>query len=234
MLVEGAQDAAREGLKIFTEEINDRWGLSMAYQNMAWLADRQGDLIEKDKYFHKIKELLRDIPFSFQAGLFYLGMGMIESVQRNYDTARQLFEEGLKIFRRLQNRYFQTALTSELGHIARRSGDILQARKIYLDTLREWKDLGNRAAIAHQLECFALLAILDEGPQRALKLFGAAQALRERVRASMIEPERLEYDLAVGQLRSMLAETEFDACWVEGRAMNMEQAIERALEKTND
>ena len=234
MQVEGAEEAAREGLKIFTEEINDRWGLSMAYQNMAWLANRQGDLIAKDKYFHKIKELLRDIPFSFQAGLFCLGMGMIESVQRNYDTAQQLFEEGLKIFGRLRNKYFHTALRSELGHVARHSGDIRQARKIYHDTLPEWKDLGNRAAIAHQLECFAFLAVADEEPQRAIKLFGAAEALRARVQASMTELERLEYNQAVAQLRSMLTEPEFDACWVEGRAINMEQAIELALEKTDD
>jgi hypothetical protein len=140
----------------------------------------------------------------------------------------------LKIFGRLRNKYFQTALRSELGHVARHSGDIRQARKIYHETLREWKDIGNRASIAHQLECFAFLAITDEEPQRAVKLFGAAEALRERAQASMTEPERVEYDLAFVQLRSMLAETEFDACWVEGRAMNMEQAIEQALEKTND
>ena len=231
MQVEGAEEAAREGLKIFTEEIDDRWGLSMAYQNMAWLANRQGDLIEKDKYFHKIKELLRDIPFSFQAGLFYLGMGMIESVQRNYDTAKQLFEEGLKIFGRLRNKYFHTALRSELGHVARHSGDIRQAKKIYHDTLPEWKDLGNRAAIAHQLECFAFLAIADEEPQRAIKLFGAAEALRARVQASMTELERVEYNHAVAQLRSMFAETEFSTLWAEGRATTMERAIEVALEE---
>ena len=227
--VEGSEEAAQEGFKIFTEEIDDRWGLSMAYQNLAWLANRKGKLTEKEKYFGKIRELLREIPFSFQAGLFHLGMGTVESVQGNYDTAKQIFEDGLKIFGRLQNKYFQIALTSELGHVARHSGDIHQARKIYQDTLREWKELGNRAAIAHQLECFAFLAIAHEEPQRAIKLFGAAEALRERVRATMTEPERVEYNQAVIQLRSLLAETELNALWLEGRSMTMEQAIELAL-----
>ncbi|HLO15147.1 MAG TPA: adenylate/guanylate cyclase domain-containing protein [Anaerolineales bacterium] len=231
---EGTEEAAQEGFKIFTQEINDRWGMSLAYQNLAWLANKKGDLIAKEKYFVKIRQLLRDIPFSFQAGLFYLGMGMMESIQGNYDTAKQLFEDGLEIFRRLQNKYFQTALRSELGHVARHSGDIHQAKKIYYETLREWKDLGNRAAIAHQLECFAFLAIADEEPQRAIKLFGAAQALRERVQASMTEPERLEYNQAMPRLHSMLAETEFTFLWTEGRAMTMEQAIGFALEESND
>jgi tetratricopeptide (TPR) repeat protein len=227
--IEGAEEAAQEGFKIFTEEIDDRWGLSMAFQNLAWLANRKGEFIEKEKYIAKIRELLRDIPFSFQAGLFYLGMGMVESVQGNYDTAKQLFEDGLKIFRRLQNKYFQTALTSELGHIARHSGDIGHAKKIYDQTLREWKNLGNRAAIAHQLECFAFLAIIDEEPQRAIRLFGAAEALRERSQATMTEPERIEFGNAVAQLRSLLTESEFNALWAEGSSMTMEQAIQLAL-----
>ena len=232
--VEGAAEAAQEGFIIFTEEIDDRWGLSMAYQNLAWLANRRGEFIEKEKYFGKIKELLREIPLSFQAGLFYLGMGLIESVQRNYDAAKQLFEDGLKIFRRLQNKYFQTALTSELGHVARHTGDIDQAKRIYNETLRAWQDLGNRAAIAHQLECFAFLAISDEEPQRASKLFGAAEALREKIQASMMEPERVEYNQAVAQVRSMLVEAEFIALWAEGRAMTMEQAMAFALQEGDD
>jgi predicted ATPase/class 3 adenylate cyclase len=232
--VEGAAEAAQEGLKIFTEEIDDRWGLSIAYQNLAWLAHRKGELGEKEKYFGKIRELLREIPLSFQAGLFHLGMGMIESIQGNYDTAKQILEDGLNIFRRLQNKYFQTALRSELGHVARRSGDINQAKTIYQETLREWKDLGNRAAIAHQLECFALLAIADEEPQRAVKLFGAAEALRERVQASMTDYERVEYDQAVAQVRSMLIKAEFHTLWAEGRSMTMKQAIELAIETTHD
>ena len=232
--VEGAAESAQEGFIIFTEEIDDRWGLSMAYQNLAWLANRRGEFIEKEKYFGKIKELLREIPLSFQAGLFYLGMGLIESVQRNYDAAKQLFEDGLKIFRRLQNKYFQTALTSELGHVARHTGDIDQAKRIYNETLRAWQDLGNRAAIAHQLECFAFLAISDEEPQRATKLFGAAEALREKIQASMMEPERVEYNQAVAQVRSMLVEAEFIALWAEGRAMTMGQAMAFALEESDD
>ncbi|HXD12230.1 MAG TPA: hypothetical protein VN653_19325, partial [Anaerolineales bacterium] len=229
MQMEGAEEAAREGLIIFTEEVDDRWGLSMSYQNMAWLANMRGDLGEKDKYFEKINELLKDIPFSFQAGLFHLGMGMLESVQHNYDAARQFFETGLKIFERLQNKYFQTALMSELGHVARHSGDIVQAKRIYQETLREWKDLGNRASIAHQLECFALTAIAEEEPERAIKLFGAAEALRGQVQAAMTEQERIEYNQAITQLHAMLAQKEFDSLWAEGRSMTMERAIQLAL-----
>ena len=228
------EEAAQEGLVIFTEEIDDSWGRSMAYQNMIRLAAMRGDLGEKEKYFRKLKEQIREVPLSFQAGLFFLGMGMEESAQGNFEAAKQLFDNGLNIFRRLRNRNFQTVLASELGHIARRTGDINQAKKIYKETLKTWQDLGNRAAISHQLECFGFLAIAEEEPERAIKLFGASEALREKIQAMMTEYELAEYEQALTQVGSMLMEADFKSLWAEGRSMTMEQAIEFALDKTNE
>jgi len=225
----GALEAAQEGVRIFTEEINDHWGRAMAYQAMASIAAQKGDLSEKERYLGKLKELMREVPTSFQAGIFFLGIALDESVHRNYETARQLFENGQNIFRRLRNREFQTIFSSELGHIARYTGDTRRAKEIYTETLRSWHDLGHRAAVAHQLECFGFLAIHDEEPQHAIKLFGAAEALRERIQAPMTDHERVEYEQSVAQLRTILPELEFNSLWAEGRAMTMEQAIQFAL-----
>jgi hypothetical protein len=89
--------------------------------------------------------------------------------------------------------------------------------------------LGNRSALAHELECFGFLAIADEEPQRAIKLFGAAEALREKIQSPMLANEQIEYDQAVVQLRSILTAAEFNALWAERRSISMEQAIQLAL-----
>jgi predicted ATPase/class 3 adenylate cyclase len=226
----GAVEAAQEGLRIFTEEINDHWGRAMAYQAMASIAIQKDDLSEKEKHLGKLKELMREVPTSFQAGIFFLGIALDESVRGNYETAQGLLENGQNIFRRLRNREFQTIFSSELGHIARHTGDTNRAKEIYTETLRSWQDLGHRAAVAHQLECFGYLALHDEEPQRTTRLFGAAEALRERIQAPMTDYERVEYDQAVARVCAMLAETDFNSLWVEGRAMTMEQAVELALD----
>jgi len=227
--VPGGPEAAQEGLSIFTDEINDKWGLGMAYQSMARIASSKGDLSEKQKYFGKLMELAQDAPSSLQTGMFFLGMGMEESIHGNYETAKHIFEDGLNIFRRLRNKNFQMVMTSELGHIARHTGDMKEARGIYQETIKGWQDLGNRSSIAHQLECFAFIAVAEEEPERAIKLFGAAEALREKINSPMTGYERVEYDKEVAQLRSLLNESDFNSLWAEGRALTMEQAIEFAL-----
>jgi len=228
--VPGAVEAALEGVDIFTNEINDNWGLGMAYQNLVSIAASNGDLIEKERYFEKLKEVMGEAPTSFQAGIFFLGIGLDESARGNYHAAKQIFENGLKIFERLRNRAFRLIMASELGHIARRTGDKVEAGKIYKETIKGWQDLGHRAAIAHQLECLGILALADEEPQHTIILFGAAEALRERIQALMTDEERVEYEQAIAHVHSLLSETEFKALWTRGRSMTMEQAIDLALD----
>jgi hypothetical protein len=100
---------------------------------------------------------------------------------------------------------------------------------VWREVRASWQDLGNRAAFSHQLECFGFLAIANEEPQQAIKLFGAAEAMRERIKSVMTDTELVEYQQAISQLRLMLPPAEFNSLWTEGRTMKMEQAIQLAL-----
>lgn len=227
--VPGAEQGALEGFEIFSRELDDRFGLGMAYLNMARIASKRGDESEKDRYLAEIEKMSQEMPGSLQVGMFFMGMGMDERVRGNYAKAKELLEQGLEIFKRLGNSNFKLVVQSELGHLERQTGDLSRARSIYRETIRGWQDLGNRPAIANQLECFGFLDIADEQPRRAAKLFGAAEALRERIRSTMADFERLEYDESLAALRSNLADTEFNALWAAGRSLTMEQAIEIAF-----
>jgi hypothetical protein len=227
----GAEEAAREGYGIFTEELNDNWGKSMSYHNMARIAAIHGDAVARDMYFNMFKDVIQDTPVSIQAGLFYLGTGMNERMLGHYDTAKKYFEEGLAVFKNIRNLNFEVIMTSELGHVARQTGNLTQAKKIYKTTISELQNLGNRGAIANQLECFAFIAIQEDEPQRAASLLGAAEALRERAQSPMTDFEQVEYIAFVHQLHAMLAEDELNNLWTEGRSMTTEQAIHFTLER---
>ena len=225
----GAEAAAYEGLKIFTDEVDDSWGLGMAYQNIARLAAIKGDHAEKQKYLMKFNELRREASATIQAGLFLMGLGRTESEQGNYEDAILLFEDALDVFTQLRIKNFQVAIKSQLGHVARYRGDLARAESIYRETILDWQDIGNRGAVAHEMESFAAIALAEKEPQHLLKLLGAAEALREKSDSPMTDFERVEYDQMVTQGRSLLDKTDADVLWAEGRSMTMEQAIEFAL-----
>ena len=64
---------------------------------------------------------------------------------------------------------------------------------------------------------------------RAVRLFGAAEALREAIGLLSAPQERADYDARLAATRSRLGVVAFEAAWAEGRAMTLEQAIEYAL-----
>ncbi len=121
-------------------------------------------------------------------------------------------------------------MQSELGHIARQVGDFAKALEIYRGTILRWQELGSRAAIANQLECFGFISLAQNQPCRAARLLGSAEALRQKISTAMTNWEHSEYDQAAALLRSSLDEAERNACWSAGRAMSMEQAIQLALQ----
>ena len=224
----GKADAeAAEGYAILSE-INDQWGLGLAYTNMARMAFARGDLAESQKFINILKRWMQDAQISWMTGVALLSIGP-EIRLAHPESAKEYYEEALKIFRHLRHKSYEPIMLSELGHVARTTGKTAEARELYRQSLRHFHDQGNRPAIAHELECFAFLAIADEEPQRAANLFGAAEALRERIKASMQDLEYVEYDNAIIRLRTMLMEAELNSLWTEGRALSMEQAIKFAL-----
>ena len=85
--------------------------------------------------------------------------------------------------------------------------------------------------MADRLEGFAKLAGTAHRPQRAARLFGAAEALRDRIGTPIPSVEHADYDGAVTLARAQLDSGAFNAAWADGRALSWEQAAAYALEK---
>ena len=166
---------------------------------------------------------------SFQSGILLLGLASSARFQGQFETAKKHFEAGYKMFERVGHKGFMTVMTAEIAHTERAMGNYSNARNTYRETIKVFQDLGNRPAVAHQLECFAMIAIVGEELQRAAKLFGAAEAIREVTGHKRTDEEEAEEAQFMSQLRSMLPAAEFNALWAEGKSMTMEQAIRFAL-----
>jgi len=147
------------------------------------------------------------------------------------EEAKALFEKAADIYKQLQDRSMLTSCQSEIGHLFRIQGRVYEALKIYRETILTWQELGHLAALAHELECIAYIAAEIEQYERAVRLFGAAEALRELISTSMTPFERREYDPAVKRLRGQLEESHLKAAWHQGRSLTMEEAIQYALEE---
>jgi hypothetical protein len=78
------------------------------------------------------------------------------------------------------------------------------------------------------------VAAAQDQQERAARLLGAADALREAIRLPALSSfEHRHIDREIAAVLAVLDEGAFAAVWAEGRAMTIEQAIQYALEETS-
>jgi DNA-binding CsgD family transcriptional regulator len=79
------------------------------------------------------------------------------------------------------------------------------------------------------LDGLACISATEGAAERAARLFGAGEALREAVGNVQLPEEAALLEPYLATVRSQLDEASWQGAWEEGRAMSMEQAIGYAL-----
>ena len=160
-----------------------------------------------------------------------LARGAITSYVAGIVEARPWFDQAIAGYRAIGDRRFEVIAQSDLAHALRHGGALDEAEAIYRLTIREWLHLGNRGALANQLESVAYLALARGHGSRAARLLGAAEALREVAGSPMqaMGTEHEDYDVAVARLRQQPDRATVDEAWAEGRGLTAEAAVESAL-----
>jgi predicted ATPase/class 3 adenylate cyclase len=221
--------AAGEESLVLARDLGEMPFLVMCLAQLALVSAQQADSGARQQYVSELRQLLGQTRLLLVGLPIFLIMGMEEHIHGDLDSARSYFQEAVRAARQINNPYMEQAAQSELAHIVRQTGDLPQAKDLYRQTLLKWANLGHRAAIAHDLECVAFIARAEDLPERAARLLGAAEALREAIGAPMADYERAEYDTETTQLRAALDPARLEMAWGAGRASTMEQAIEYAL-----
>jgi predicted ATPase/class 3 adenylate cyclase len=155
--------------------------------------------------------------------------GFLAAYGGRYEEARLLFEKARDAFQALGADFNVLLNKNNLAHLERQFGNHQQALERYRETIVGFYEVGQVGAVAHQLECFGFVAMADDQNERALKLFAAADALREKIASPMTAEEQPYFDEQIKALRQTLDARQFDRVWASGRALTMEQALDFAL-----
>jgi hypothetical protein len=118
---------------------------------------------------------------------------------------------------------------ADLGNMAREDRDFSAAHALYRESLKLFQELEHKRGIARLLECFACAAAAQCRSDRALRLAGAAAALRQQIGAPLTPAEKAKLDNHLKSARPGLSETSSTAAWLEGWELPLERAVEEAL-----
>jgi non-specific serine/threonine protein kinase len=223
-----ARALLEDGLAIF-RELGNKWGIAWSLRALGWVAFEQGDCGAARALLEQSLAIHRDLGDKWGIAWSLRALGWVAFEQGDCGAARAFSEEGLPLFRALGNKEGAAGTLMNLGGVAREQGDYPVARSLFEECLAIFRELGQREGIVRGLGGLAVVAAAHGQPERAARLFGAAEGLREGIGAPLPRADRAEHR-SITAVRAALGEEAFAAAWAEGRAMGLPQAVEYAME----
>jgi predicted ATPase/class 3 adenylate cyclase/Flp pilus assembly protein TadD len=146
-------------------------------------------------------------------------LGVMLGRQGNHEEARQLHDQALTISRAIGDDRGIARALAHLGDVAARSEDLERAKSLYIDSLEIRRALGDLPGIASGMEKLASV-ITARDPRGAGLLLGAAEKVRELIRAPVPRAVREEYETFRGAVQALLGEAPFEDARAEGRRLS--------------
>jgi tetratricopeptide (TPR) repeat protein len=156
-------------------------------------------------------------------------LGYLALDQGDYARAHAVFEERLALWRETGIKRNIALSVSSLGSLALAEGDYITARARFAESLAISGESGSRLAIPFLLADFAELVTAEGQPRRALRLAGAAAALRAKYGTPHTFSLQARLERTLELVRSAFRGEDAAAAWSEGQVMTLEQAIAYAL-----
>ncbi len=234
--LEAAQPRLEESVALF-RELGDKAGLADALSSYGMLFVLRGDLERAAPLLDESLMLWRELGNrgGITQSLFFLGN--VAYLQGDGRRAKALWEESLIGKRAAGETWMIANLLANLAMVALDQSDDRQAETQLTESLILLRQMGEKWQIVHTLEVFARLAA-EQGQQsdnrqglllRSARLFGAAEALRERLDTQVMEFQRYSHERGITALRAQFDERTLALEWAAGRAMTLDQAVACAL-----
>lgn len=160
-------------------------------------------------------------------------LGHAAQLRGDYARAAQLHHESLDRFSRTDYPLGPPTAYHGLGAAALGQGNPAEALRWFTQGLLLSQKERNPASIAWCMAGVGCVAAQEKAPERAVELWGAAEAVRSAIDCRSAPAARAIYERSLALARAHLREEGFAAAWATGRALTLEQALAKALDVRN-
>jgi tetratricopeptide (TPR) repeat protein len=208
----------------------DKPNIANLLNNMGIVARSQGNYEMARAIHEEALRIRRGLGDRRAIAVSLNNLGNVALDEGHYAEARSRLEEAVALQREVGDRAYIANALNNLGNVARAQGDHETAYLLYHESLIVAHELGVTWDIAYLLEDMGGLAAMQGKAQRALRLVGAASALREESGQPRSSAEQEKLEQLLDPARQGLSEVVETSAHADGRAMSLEQAIAYALD----
>jgi predicted ATPase len=210
-------------------ELGDTAALAMSLKNLGAIFADRGDLARTRRLYEESLALFEEAHDPFGVAIVQNNLGVLHTYEEDWDRGGEYYEESLAFFRSHGDTQGIARGLMNLGEVRMMQGRLEEAEDMLKESFVLFGEIGSRWDIAYVLEGMAHVFARRDRALDAVKLYGAAESLRE-VLGSPLPPNEIEtYEKHVARARAMVDDAAFEGAWQEGRAFDIETALAFAL-----
>jgi predicted ATPase/class 3 adenylate cyclase len=207
-----------------TAALGDVRGAVFGSINLADVAAREGDLDEARSLHERSLTTIRELGDHWTEAFALDTFGRATSRAGDREAARSLHVEALAILEELGDRRGVARVLTHLAELALSDDDGPRARDLFRRSLAIRQDLGDMPGLASAMEGLAS-AVAGDDAEAAARLHGAAESLREAIRAMLPPQAAMTHDQHLAELEARLGTERFEASRHAGRLMTPNEAL---------
>lgn len=217
----------QESLELFRAAGAER-GISRALNGLGLLAMDRGETQKAIDFFLEALPIARRVGEPRGTAGLLGNLATAHQQMGDYGAAAAYAQECLEMAGDLGDRELAMLALQATASIERGLGRFAEANAHSIEALRVAHEMGNVHVAAQSLEVLAACACSDGRFERALRLAGAAAAVRASAGIPAHLSERADLDHALFPARAFLGNDAADRYFNMGTLLNLEQAVELA------
>jgi predicted ATPase/class 3 adenylate cyclase len=230
-VLSGDYAAARqlyESVLPWSRERGDPRVIGFSLVNMAEAVALDGDPEQARSQYDEAIAEFRRAGDRWGEALALDSLGVMLQRQGRHEEAAQFHEQALGISRSLRDDRGVARALAHLGDGEARRSNLGRAKDLYLESLGIRRALGDQPGIASAMEKLASVVTVDD-PRAAAVLLGAAERVRDLIRAPVPRAVREEYESFRRTVEALLGEAPFEEARAEGRRLSTAAALATIL-----
>jgi non-specific serine/threonine protein kinase len=224
-----AEDWQQEALEL-ARCVGDEYGTALALRGLGNAVTGLGDLRRAEELFAESLRLLHAQGATWDTAIALNWAGIAFYAQERYADAADRFEEGDALFRQVGDAGFANWMRGNVGWVSLMGGQLDRAYAAFAESLDVAWDGGDDWWVSWCLMGIGGLAAARGQHERAARLFGSAQALRDAAGAPLRPSVQARYERIAAVSRTASDDAAWLAAFDQGRSISLAQAVAEARE----
>jgi predicted ATPase/class 3 adenylate cyclase len=212
--------AAYEQSLVIRRALDDKPQIGALLSNLGIVARYLGDNGLAKSLHEEALAIRRSLNDRWAIAVSLNNIGNLALDTQDYASARASLEEAVTIMNEIGDKRVHATSLNNYANAVRNQRDFQTAFNLYKESLHRYRELGDRWGLAYLLEDMGILAAMEEKPQRAFTLVGAASTLRQAIGSPLSATEQTKLDAALAPARAQFGTEAELAAYGAGRALS--------------